>query len=111
MRTVTVCLTLILASWGVAAEQAKPTKKVTKTAVVKPVPNPKGKSAANHGRRKAIKPTASKPTFSHVVAKQSDAWKVKKTSPLKRTSNRVASAQADGHKNITVALVKPAAKP
>ena len=112
MRTIIICLTLILASGGVAAEQAKPFKKVTKTAVVKPVPKPKGKSAANHGiSRKGIKPAASKPTLSHVAAQKSNASKVKKTSALKRTSDRVAAEQADGHKNITVAVVKPEAKP
>jgi penicillin-insensitive murein endopeptidase len=113
MRTVIVCLTLILASWGVAAEQAKHPKKIIKTAVAKPVPViPKGKSAANHGiSRKGIKPAASKPTLSHMAAQKSNASKVKKTSALKRTSDRVAAEQADGHKNITVAVVKPAAKP
>jgi hypothetical protein len=110
MRTVIVCLTLILASWGVAAEQAKSPKKVTKTVLVKPVPKPKGKSAANHEiSRKKTKPAASKPN--HVAAQKSNASKVKKTSALKRTSDRVAPAQTDGHKNITVAFVKPAAKP
>jgi hypothetical protein len=110
MRTAMVFLTLIMASWGAAAEQAKPPKKVTKTAVAKLVPKPKGKSAANHeASRKALKPAASKPTLSRVA---SNASKVKKNSALKRTSDRMMAAeQADGHKNITVAVVKPAAKP
>jgi penicillin-insensitive murein endopeptidase len=43
--------------------------------------------------------------------KKGNASKVKKTSALKGTSDRAAPAQTDGHKNITVALVKPAAKP
>jgi penicillin-insensitive murein endopeptidase len=113
MRTVIVCLTLILTSWGVAAEQAKPPKKVAKTVAVKPLPKPKGKSAANHGiSRKDFKPaTSKKPALSHAAAQKSNASKVKKTSALKRTSDRVAAEQTDGHKNITVAVVKPAIKP
>jgi hypothetical protein len=68
MRTAIVFLTLIMASWGAAAEQAKPPKKVTKTAVAKLVPKPKGKSAANHeASRKALKPAASKSRQSCIV--------------------------------------------
>ena len=40
MRTVIVCLTLMLASGGVAAEQAKSPKKITKTSVMKRAPRP-----------------------------------------------------------------------
>src|SRR5262245_59095030 len=108
MRTVIVCLTLILTSWGVAAEQAKPHKKVAKTVLVKPVSKPKGKSGANHGiSGKDNRPAASKPRISQVAAQKRHASKLKKTSALNRTS----AAQTNCHKNITVALVKPAAKP
>ena len=70
MRTVIVCLALILASWGAAAEQAKPSKKVAKTVLVKPVSKPKGKPAANQGTRKAIKPAASKPNHGAAQKRQ-----------------------------------------
>jgi hypothetical protein len=73
--------------WAIKAFQKaeglpEPPKKVTKTAVVKPVPKPKGKSAANHeASRKALKPASSKPTLSHVAR---NASKVKKNPALKR---------------------------
>ncbi len=80
MRTVILCLTLIVASSGVAAEQAKSPKKVTNIHMVKPIPKTRAKSATAHGiSKRAIKPVASKPS--------------------KAT------------KNITVAMLKPAAKP
>ena len=63
MRTVILCLTLIVASWGVAAEQAKSPKKVTNIHKVKPIPKTRAKSATAHGiSKRAIKPVASKPS-------------------------------------------------
>jgi penicillin-insensitive murein endopeptidase len=113
MRRLIVCLTLVLASWGVAAEQAKHPKKIIKTAVAKPMSlKPKAKHAANHGIPKKGKPVPSKSTASHVDAKESNAAKkVKRTAASKRSSDGVAAEKANRGKNITVAAIKPAAKP
>src|SRR6476659_8272353 len=63
MRTLILCLTLIVASSGVAAEQAKSPKKVTNIHMVKPIPKARAKSATAHGiSKRAIKPVASKPS-------------------------------------------------
>jgi penicillin-insensitive murein DD-endopeptidase len=123
MRTMIVCLTLILACWGVAAaEQAKAPKKVTKTSAVKHAEKP-AVAQKVPARKKVIKPVASKRTL---VASQKNfkapmkTAKVKspsqlgakrvtgiKTAALKPATNAMAEERADEPKNITPAVVKP----
>lgn len=123
MRTVILCLTLIVASSGVAAEQAKSPKKVTNIHMVKPIPKTRAKSATAHGiSKRAIKPVASKPSKAKSVtdaaemkaAAKSGGNRAPASKKVMKTSaapERVAAEQAHGSKKITVAMVKPAAKP
>lgn len=109
MRRLIVCFTLVLASWGVAAEQAKHPKKIIKTAVAKPMSlKPKAKHAANHGIPKEGKPVPSKSTASHVDAKESNAAKkVKRTAALKRSSDGVAAEKANPEKTSQLLQSSP----
>ena len=85
MRTVIVCLTLMLASGGVAAEQAKSPKKITKTSVMKRAPQPVVAQRVP-ARKKVINSVASKPT---VVASQKGAFPDgQPTSPMQYGTDR-----------------------
>jgi hypothetical protein len=122
MRTLILCLTLTIASWGVAAaEQAKAPKKVTKTSVVKRAVKPVAAQRVA-ARKKLTKPVASKPTVaaSHESSQsRGKPAQVKnqakpgakrvtgfKTAALK-PATKPMEEQADQPKNITPAVVKP----
>src|SRR6188768_2252899 len=109
MRTTIVCLTLVLASWAaVAAEQAKPTKKVSavkhaeKPAVTRKVPARKNKSVVASQRGETSK--TRKP--GKLGAKRATSIK---TAALKPATKPIEE-HADQPKNITPAVVKPEAR-
>jgi penicillin-insensitive murein DD-endopeptidase len=106
MRTTIMCLTLILASWAaVAAEQAKPTKKVSavkhaeKPAVTRKVPARKNKPVLASQRGETSK--TRKP--GKLGAKRATSIK---TAALKPATKPIEE-HADQPKNITPAVVKP----
>jgi penicillin-insensitive murein endopeptidase len=106
MRTTIMCLTLILASWAaVAAEQAKPTKKVSavkhaeKPAVTRKVPARKNKPVVASQRGETSK--TRKP--GKLGAKRATSIK---TAALKPATKPIEE-HADQPKNITPAVVKP----
>ena len=125
MRTVILCLTLIVASSGVAAEQARSPKKVTNIHMVKPIPKTRAKSSRQPmgSREKELSsPSASKPSKAKSVtdaaemkaAAKSGGNRAPASKKVMKTSaapERVAAEQAHRSKKITVAMVKPAAKP
>jgi len=131
MQRLILGLTVVLLSWGVAAEHAKAPKKAIKTAAVKlpamPVAakraqasktvakaaKPTAKSVAAHQAKvpkKVIKTATVKPAAKPVAGKRTQASKA--TKPAKTTAKPVAAQQAKFPKTVIkpVAL-KPMEKP
>ena len=129
MRTLILCVTLMLASVAVGAEQPKSPEKITKTTVVKRAPQPVVAQRVP-ARKKVINSGASKPTGvvsqkrqgsktlrkpvgaktpAKPVAKQSAITGIK-TAALK-PATKPRETPADKPKNTTSAAVKPAARP
>lgn len=110
MRRVILCLTLVLVSWGVAAEHAKAPKKVIKTATVKPAAKP---VAAKRAQASKTVTKPAKPPAKPVAAEQAKVHKkVIETTAVKSAANPVAAEQVKIPKTVIkpVAL-KPMAKP
>jgi penicillin-insensitive murein DD-endopeptidase len=128
MRTLLLCLTLMLASVAVGAEHPKSPEKITKTTVVKRAPQPVVAQRVP-ARKKVINSGASKPTVvvsqkregsktlrkpvgaktpAKPVAKQSAITGIKTAALKPATKPREKPAEP---KNTTSAAVKPAARP
>ena len=107
MRTVIVWLTLILVSGGVAAEQAKSPKKITKTSVVKRAPQPVVAQRVPT-RKKVMNSIASKPT---VVASQKRESSKTRRKPVGTTPAKLGAKQSQAITGIKTAALKPATKP
>jgi len=107
MRTVIVCLTLMLASGGVAAEQVKSPKRITKTSVMKRAPQPVVAQRVP-ARKKVINSVASKPT---VVASQKRVSSKTRRKPVGMTPAKLGAKQSQAITRIKTAALKPATKP
>jgi penicillin-insensitive murein DD-endopeptidase len=108
MRTVIVCLTLILASGGVAAEQPKPPKKITKTSIVKRAPKPVVAQRVP-ARKKVINPVASKPIV--VPSQKKETSKARRKPVDVKTPAKLGAKRVQAGTGIKTAGLKPATKP
>ncbi len=107
MRTLLLCLTLMLASVAVGAEHPKSPEKITKTTVVKRAPQPVVAQRVP-ARKKVINSGASKPTV--VVSQKREGSKtLRKPVGAKTPAKPVAKQSAIT--GIKTAALKPATKP